>query len=939
MRKIILLSTILFISTMAQAQRSSTVRGIVFDTLSKKGLSYATVSLVAAKDSTLISFTRADSSGNFHLPKIAQGKYLLSTSYVGYVPVWKLITVIDGQDLNLGNIPLVDLANATNVTVIAKRPPVVMNNDTLEFNTENFKTQPNAVVEDLLKKLPGVTVDEDGTVKVNGQTVNRVLVNGKEFFTGDPKMATKNLDADAVDKVQVFDKKTDQAEFTGVDDGNSQKAINLKLKKDRDNALFGKVTGGAGNDGKYDAQTNINKFKGDQQISFLGMANNTNRQGFSIGDVLNFTGEISKGMRNGGGMTIKTGGNGPDNAGLPTTGLGQNQQGVANTLAGGFNFNDVWNKKTDFNASATASDIHLVTDKTTNRQYILPGNSSYEYDANSNSVRDIKQQKFNLSYDHKIDSFNSIKIIPSVTFQQQNNWNNNNSVSQDMNHVKLNDGFNNSFAKSEALDFSGSALYRLRFKKKGRTLSVLLNNTYNHSDQNGNLNSKTTFYSGSSSADTVLNQTNNYDAVTNNYGGNITYTEPLGKRSLIELSSFINSTVGQSDKKTYDYNSNTGKYDAANAALTNDFKSNYTYSGGSVNIRANQKKINYTLGASLQSATLKSINQTHSSTIEQSFTDVLPNANFQYKFSNFRNVRIDYSTSTQQPNTTQLQPIQNVSDPLNITAGNPNLQRSYAHNLNINYFAADPMTRKNFFVFFAAGKTFNAIVNTDSTTTSGARKTSYTNADGVSYLFGNASFGFPIKKLKSRIDLSLGANYTHNVSFINGAQNNIANLSVNPSLNWSFGIDNKVDIITTAGLSISKADYSLQSQLNTNYLTQRYSTDITNYLPGGFTLNNNFKYTINSGRADGYNTAIPLWNVSLAKGFLKNKRAEFKLSVLDLLDQNTGTSRSVNQNYIEDTRYNVLQRYFLFSFTYILNKAGKAAGGPNIQIRSFNNND
>ena len=202
-------------------------------------------------------------------------------------------------------------------------------------------------------------------------------------------MATKNLDADAVDKVQVFDKKTDQAEFTGVDDGNSQKAINLKLKKDRDNALFGKVTGGAGNDGKYDAQTNINKFKGDQQISFLGMANNTNRQGFSIGDVLNFTGEISKGMRNGGGMTIKTGGNGPDNAGLPTTGLGQNQQGVANTLAGGFNFNDVWNKKTDFNASATASDIHLVTDKTTNRQYILPGNSSYEYDS-SNSNRCYK---------------------------------------------------------------------------------------------------------------------------------------------------------------------------------------------------------------------------------------------------------------------------------------------------------------------------------------------------------------------------------------------------------------------------------------------------------------------------------------------------------------------------------------------------------------------
>jgi len=207
------------------------IHGLVYDTASKKGLAYATVSIVGIKDSTLISFTRADSSGKFVLKNISKGSYLLSASYVGFVPVWQDISVKDGESLSLGNINLTDLKNASAVTVIAKRAPVVMNNDTLEFNTENFKTQPNAVVEDLLKKLPGVTVDGDGTVKVNGQKINRVLVNGKEFFTGDPKLATKNLDADAVDKVQVFDKKTDRAEFTGVDDGLSEKAINLKLKK------------------------------------------------------------------------------------------------------------------------------------------------------------------------------------------------------------------------------------------------------------------------------------------------------------------------------------------------------------------------------------------------------------------------------------------------------------------------------------------------------------------------------------------------------------------------------------------------------------------------------------------------------------------------------------------------------------------------------------
>jgi hypothetical protein len=938
MSKLIISILFIFAISATQAQRNASIRGTVFDTLSKKGLSYATVSLVAAKDSTLIGFTRADSSGNFHLTKIAAGKYLLSTSYVGYVPVWKSITVIEGEDLLVGKIPLVDFANASSVTVTAKRPPVVMNNDTLEFNTENFRTQPNAVVEDLLKKLPGVTIDADGTVKVNGQTVNRVLVNGKEFFTGDPKMATKNLNADAVDKVQVFDKKTDQAEFTGIDDGNSQKAINLKLKKDKDNALFGRVTAGAGNNERYDAQANINKFKGDQQISFLGMANNTNRQGFSIGDVLNFTGEHNKGMRNGGGVTIRISGNGPNNAGLPTTGLGQNQQGIATAVAGGVNYNDSWNKKTDFNTSGSASDIHLLTDKTTNRQYILPGNS-YNYDASSNSIRDIKQQKVNMSYDHKIDSFSSIKIVPVVTSQQQNNWSNSNYVSQNLNNIKLNEGYNNSFAKSNALDLSNSVLYRLRFRKKGRTISASVNMNYNHSEQNGTLDAKNSFFTGNTHVDSILNQSNHYDGVTNNYGGNITYTEPLGKRSLIEISSFINSNVGESDKKTYDYNTASGKHDLINNLLSNNFKSNYTYTGASLNIRSNQKKLNYTVGASIQSANLKSINQTYSTTVQQSFTDLLPIANFQYKFSNYRNVRIDYSTSTQQPSTTQLQPIQNVSDPLNVFQGNPDLKRAYTHTINMNYFSADPFTRKNFFVFLAAGKTINAIVNADSTNANGSRKTTFTNANGVSYLFGNASIGFPIKKLKSIVDLSFGASYNHNVSFINGAINAIDNLSLTPSINWNFGIDNVIDIQTGAGLSISEAQYSLQSQSNSNYLTQRYSTEIINYLPWGIVLNNNFKYTINSGRADGYNTEVPLWNVSVAKSFMKNKRAEVKLSVFDLLNKNIGSNRSANQNYIEDVKYNVLQRYFQLSFTYILNKAGKTAGGPNIQIRSFGNDN
>jgi len=935
MYRIITLLTIILFPFLLQAQKTpSSIKGIVYDTASKKGLAYATLSVVNAKDSTLVSFARADSAGHFRLNSLEKGKYLLSSSYVGFVPVWKAIELKEGQELNVGNIDMTDVLNAGNVTVTARRAPVTINNDTVEFNTENFKTQPNAVVEDLLKKLPGVTVDNDGTVRVNGQKINRVLVNGKEFFTGDPKMATKNLDADAVDKVQVFDKKSDRAEFTGVDDGQSEKAINLKLKKDRDNALFGRVTAGAGNNERYEGQTNMNKFKGDQQASFIGMGNNTNKQGFSISDALNFSGELARGMRSGGGVTIRMGG-GDDN-GLPVTGQGQNQQGVARTIAGGINYNDTWNnKKTDFNMSGMGSDIDLRTNRTTNRQNLLPGNN-FNYLSNSSTARDNKQQRLNLSIDSKIDSFNSVKFTPQFTLQQTDAHTTSDYVSKDLNGIKLNDGTTDSKTHSEAFNFGGNALFRKRFKKKGRTLSSTISLAYNDSKQNGELNTRNTFYlAGIPLPDSITNQKNTRDAVTRSFGGNLVYTEPIGKKSLLEFSGFYSTNVGDSKRKTFDYNGISKNYDQPNTLLSNDFKSDYTYSGGSINFRSNQKKMNFTIGSSLQSATLFSTNNSNGNTIKQTFTDALPNASVQYKMNSTRTLSLNYTTSTTQPSTLQLQPISDVSDPLNTYTGNPNLKRSYAQSLNLNYFSTNIYTQRNFFAFIAASKTANAIVNADILKANGSRVSMPVNADGNYMLFGNVNTGFPLRKLKSRIDLGIGTNFIHNISFVNGTKNGIDNISISPNMQYNFSLDGKIDILANARLNISEAKYSLQPLSNSHYLQQVYGMEMTNYLPWGLVVNNNLNYTINTGRADGYNTNVTFWNASVAKSFLKNKRAELKFSALDLLNQNQGVSRNANQNYIEDSRYNVLQQYFLLSFTFRLNKAGAAANGPKILIRSF----
>jgi hypothetical protein len=937
MYRIITLLTIILLPFLLQAQKTpSIVKGVVYDTASKRGLAYATISVVNAKDSTLVTFTRADSTGKFKLSSLEKGKYLLSSSYVGFIPVWRSVEIgKDGEEIDLGKLNMTDVLNSGNVTVVARRPPVTINNDTVEFNTENFKTQPNAVVEDMLKKLPGVTVDNDGTVRVNGQRVNRVLVNGKEFFTGDPKMATKNLDADAVDKVQVFDKKSDRAEFTGVDDGQSEKTINLKLKKDRNNAVFGKVSAAAGTDKRYDAQTNINKFNGDQQMSFIGMGNNTNKQGFSISDILNFSGDMSRSMRSGGGgISINMGGGG-DNNGLPITGAGQNAQGVATTFAGGLNYNDTWNnRKTDFNASGMGSNIDLRTDRVTNQHYIIPGNE-YNYVSNSSTARTSKQQRVNMMIDSKIDSFNSFKFTPTFTTQQSDSRSTSSYSSTRIDGTKINDGSTDNSSHSDAFNFGGNALFRKRFQKKGRTISSNVSLAYNDSKQDGSLYTRLTSYAaGIPIKDSLTNQKNRREAVTRSFGANVVYTEPIGKRSLLEFSAYYNANIGDSKRITYDYVAASGKYDKMNTTQSNDFKSEYTFTGGSLSFRSNLKKVNLTVGSSLQEARLYSANNTLGNVIKQSFTDALPNASIQYRLTSSRTLSVNYSTSTTQPTTTQLQPVLDVSSPINTYKGNPDLKRSYGQSVSLNYFSSNMYTQRNFFAFISASKTDNAIVTSETyNTVNTTRESMPVNANGNYMVFGSLNAGFMMKKIKSRIDLGLGTNLIHNISFLNGARNEIENFSVSPNLSYNFTLENKLDIQATGRLNISKAKYSLQPMLSSNYLQQVYGFDMTNYLPGGLVLNNNFNYTINSGRADGFNTTVGYWNASIAKSFLKNKRAEIKLSAYDLLNQNQGISRNANSNYLEDTRYNVLQQYFTLGFTFSLNKAGNTGTGPRIVTR------
>jgi Outer membrane protein beta-barrel family/Carboxypeptidase regulatory-like domain len=914
----IFISCLLLVSYVGFAQ-NLTIQGSLKDSIANRALNSATVSLVYAKDSSLVSFSRTNEAGAFNFKNVAPGNYLISVSYVGYVPKW--VPVITGTEktVEMGLIYMNDVNTMSTVTVTARRPPVVINGDSVEFNSENFKTAPNAVVEDLLKKMPGMEVDKAGGITVNGKKVTKVFVNGKEFFTGDPVMATKNLPADAVDKIQVYDRKSDQAMFTGIDDGSEETAINLKLKKDRNKSTFGKLNGGAGTPSVFDLQGNVNVINNDEQLSAIGGANNTNRQNFSNRNIINFSGGGGGRPGAGGGVTVNfSGGSGETDA---------NAQGIADTYSIGGNYSNIFNdKKTEFNANLSVSDVTRNNISSSFTQNLTPGNA-FNRISNANSIAGNKQQNFGSTIDHKVNDNFSFRFTPSLGFQQTTNYSEDSTQTYLTNGNLLNSNTTVSSSASDAVNAASTLLLRKKFAKKGRTISSTITQSFNRSNSTGNqFTEQLSYINNKLSNDSILDQQNTRKGENSSYSANLIYTEPLGKKSLLEFNTYLSKSIGSSSRRIFDRNDATDDYDLLNTRLTNEFNSEYTYSGGGMSYRSNQKKYNFSTGFSLQKAVLDGENISAKTKISQSFQDILPNATFRYNFSQTKNLNVDYRTSTNQPSITQLQPVLDQSNINRQSIGNPDLKRSYVHNLNIRFFSSKILAGKSFFSTLNASTTNNSIVNYDSVLPNRTILTRPVNVDGAYRINGSVNYGFGIKKLKSRLSFGLNAGLNNNISYANGLLNTIVTKSTGPSMSYAYIVDDVIDINLTARYSFSQTSNEVNPTLNTNFLTKVFGADMTNYLPFNIVLNQSFNYAINTGRAEGFNTAIPIWNASFSKFFLKNKRAEIKMSAFDLLNKNIGINRNVSQNQIVDRSYNVISQYFMLTFTYSLQKSGLGGG-------------
>ncbi len=923
MKRIYILIVLLSIVQISVAQKFS-IKGQVTDS-TKSALPSSTVMLLSQKDSTLVNFGVSDKSGLFEIKNVSVGDYFLKVTFVGYATYQKRISAVGaGGDINVGSIKMIPQDRELEELVIkGEKAPVTVKRDTIEFNAGSFKVKANANVEDLLKKLPGVEVETDGTVRAQGEQVQRVMVDGREFFGRDPKLATRNLPADAVEKVQVFDKKSDQSIFTGIDDGQKEKTINLELKEEKRNGAFGNMMAGAGTDDRFQAKANINRFGKGKQLSFLGMGNNVNEQGFSFSDFLNFTGGSQQMMGGGGGGRVNIQLDGDNTNGVPLN-FGGRQNGIMTNYAGGINFNRDLTKKAQLTSSYFYNRIDQDIRQGTDRINFLPNQPSYNFNENSIQSNLNDNHRVNLTLDQKIDSANSIKFINNITYSESSQRSTTKSETRSNDNTLQNKSNRFNTNDQTSFNLNSSALFRHRFAKKGRTLSTNLTLGISETDGKGNLNSTNQFY-GNNPRVEELSQRNTQTNNTQSYGGTLTYTEPLGGRKYLEANYSYRTNQNQVDRIVYD---EKGGGSNIIDSLSNAYNSNYIFSRPGVNFRMNRQKYNFAIGVGYQNTHLKGDLITQNAKIDRSFENFLPVARFNYDFSNFKHLRFDYETSMQEPSIQQLQPAVINTDPLNISVGNPELRPGYAHNLSANFTTFNPSKFINFFAFVTAAYTTNAIANSQTVDpTNFVRTSKPVNVRDNLRLNGNLNLGIPIKKLNSRFNLGPTFSITNGINLLNDLENRTKQQTVGGTARYNYTFKEILIVDLSANLSRQQTEYDFNQQQNQAFINRTYTAEANLTFLKNYQLNTSYNYYSYNSETTNFSQNIPVLNIALSRFLLKNNVGELKIGVNNLLDQNLSVNQTATANYLQQTTSNNLGRYFMVSFTYALNKQLNPMGG------------
>jgi hypothetical protein len=912
---------LLFCGYIAQAQNTGSISGKVINAKDKKPVDFATIAVKSLKDSSVVASGQTNPDGSFSFKGIAPGKYRIYSAFLGLKTVTKDIEVAKAA-VNAGEIAMsddgVDLKDV-NVTATI---PIVVKKDTIEFDAKSIKVRENAVVEDLLKKVPGVEVAKDGSIKAQGETITKVKVDGKEFFGNDPLLATKNLPADMVDKIQVIDELSEQAQFTGIDDGTRNKILNITTKSGMKHGYFGNSTAGYGSNDRYDASLNVNKFDEDRQISFIGQFNNVNKQNFGQG--------VGVGNGFGGGGGRGGGGFGGGGGGSSAGGNG----GITNTNAAGLNFADTYKDGTQFQASYFFNKATSELLQNSHTQNLL-GTGTTDINQKLDNTTDRINHRFNFMVDTKIDPSLSIKIQPNVTYTETDG----NSVTDYTRNfiTSLTEGLQRNTTTAATPAFSNNLLVRKSFKRRGRTLSLNVSTSIN--DNNGtNLNYRDeTITTGTSKRDSLTNQLNNTSSHSINNTTRLVYTEPLNKTLSVEFNYQNGYSNSDSQRDVLNYNPLTLQYDLVDNTFSNIYNNRTLTNAAGVSLTTTEKKYNWNIGVAAQQTNRVNTNLTTGLKRTQNFINITPSAQFRYNFSNRKRLFINYRGSTTQPSIDQIQPIPDNTNSQTIYVGNPALKPSFNNQLRINFNNFNIENGRFFFAGLNLTQTFNSIGNSVAQLASGIQQVSYVNVDGVYAGNANATWSLPLMaERKLTLNISGNGAYNRNVNYIvpQGGTTSVKNITNTYTISNGYKLVTNVDKFDlTGGItgSYTNSSFSAQQSANTQFYTINPSFDVSYVLPANIRLAIDIDYFRNFGGGDLYNQEYTILNPYISRQFFKN-RGTFKFSVNDALNQNTGVSRTATGTSIQDVNFNVLKRYYMLSFTYSLTRIGGRTMSGDMQM-------
>ncbi|WP_291132897.1 outer membrane beta-barrel protein [Flavobacterium sp. UBA7682] len=907
-----------FITSITFAQSTISLKGKVVDETNKLPIESATVYLTSVKDSSVVDYTITNKVGgfNFKIRKSDKPVYL-KISYVSYQD-FKEDKVSLEVDKDFGIIELKEAVNALNEVVIKSEiPPIRIKKDTLEFNAASFKVGADANVEALLKQLPGVEITPEGKITVNGQEVNNILVNGKPFFGKDGKIATQNLPAEIIDKVQVVDTKTKSEEISGEASGSQEKTINLTIQEDKNKGLFGKVVAGHGSDKRYESSLLLNYFKGEQKVSVLASSNNINSIGFSMDEVFD---------NMGGGRNSSIYYNDDGSFGINNMSFGGNR-GITRSNMVGINYQDKWLKKIDQSGSYYFSNAETENANRTNRINLLPEGRTF---TNSNTITKNGSNGHNLDLDFeiKIDSLSTIYVNPSFQRNKSYSKSSRNQITTNETFDELNSSTNEDYNDNEFTSFGAEASFSKRFLKKNRGLSVNFESEFQRRDDFVNTNSATLF--ADATPDDIRNQ-NRFEKDNNDFIKlEVRFGEPLTDSLRLSLTSEVTYRNVKNNLNTFDFDG--ANYDDFNDLQSNGTSSKATTFFPSTGLIISKSKTNGRINFGPEFVTFDARSNYLGLTTNRNKNYVYPRVKgyISHRMGKSKSIYSFYDYGVQLPQANQVLPVENLSNPLSTFVGNDDLRPTQKHNLYFSFNDYDYQSRSGYYLYSGFDLSRDAVVSSTIFDDNFKSTTTYQNVDMVynSYLGFNWNKSYKKEKRTLRFGAGINFNYNSNKGLTNAVAFESKGLQVNPKVNLTWSIDQLITVSQNYSYSLNSTDYENYVIDKAQNFTHNAKLEITSYVPKHFVIGSDFGYRYNSNIADGFKKDFYLWNVSLGYNFFKDQFLA-KVKVYDLLDQNQNATRTISPTAIVDAENTVLKRYVMFSLTYKLEKFGgkKKEGG------------